>query len=768
MKRVRNSLFLMFLSLVLASLFVIAGCGDDGAQGPPGPPGPSGGSAVGISTLNAADMAALAMTGEVTGVTIASPPVVTFMVKDQFGRGVAGLGVKSTSNTDNLRFGLAKLVPGTAGNPDKWIAYTGLTSATSRPSTERDGTIVDHGDGSYTYTFTTNVSTSPANAWETVYEPGLTHRLAVQISGTIAASGLSIANPTDIIHDFVPAGGTVTSKREIVTTAACNSCHGKIGTTTPHGGRVDTRYCVVCHTDQRRIGRTVSSPTSTGLLSGSTYVVNDEAQGNFPVMIHKIHKGEKLALQGYNYGGVLFNEVGYPQDILNCRKCHQQSADAPQGDNWKDKPSRRACGACHDNIAFVTNPTPTGFTLHSGNEQADDTACSGCHTADDIEGYHVTTVATSNNPNVPTGVAKFEYVISSVTVTNTSQPQITFSILKDGVPAIIEAYSAATNTTTLISGFTGGPRFDIAFARPQDGITAPVDFNLNITGTSPSNVSLLTVWSGANGTLTDNSNGTYTAIITSTTGSFPADAVMRTVVMDGSFTQVSPAGTRYARPVAKTVTGDTARRDVVSTAKCDSCHEWLGLDPSIHGGSRANVQYCVTCHNSVRNGKNGSSSDLTTRTTSWSASLNNITHSIHAADFRNNAFTWHDDQDYELVVYPGILNNCEACHNAGTYDYSASMYSNLWGKFVLNTTTTGTLFGDANDYGTNGAATNLVTTTITEKCFACHDSTTDKAHMTLNGGGINVARSVAYNYVETCLLCHGSGKVSDIKTKHGM
>jgi OmcA/MtrC family decaheme c-type cytochrome len=85
-------------------------------------------------------------------------------------------------------------------------------------------------------------------------------------------------------------------------------------------------------------------------------------------------------------------------------------------------------------------------------------------------------------------------------------------------------------------------------------------------------------------------------------------------------------------------------------------------------------------------------------------------------------------------------------------------------SFVLSTTTT-TLVGGI-DYGANGAATNLVTSTITEKCVACHDSTLAKAHMTSNGGVINGVRSTAYNSLEQCLLCHGTGKVADIKAVH--
>ena len=57
------------------------------------------------------------------------------------------------------------------------------------------------------------------------------------------------------------------SGRDIVATAKCNECHQQLGGIPGdnpessgagfHGGnRNDTRYCVVCHTEQRKYGRT--------------------------------------------------------------------------------------------------------------------------------------------------------------------------------------------------------------------------------------------------------------------------------------------------------------------------------------------------------------------------------------------------------------------------------------------------------------------------------------------------------------------------------
>jgi hypothetical protein len=38
--------------------------------------------------------------------------------------------------------------------------------------------------------------------------------------------------------------------------------------------------------------------------------------------------------------------------------------------------------------------------------------------------------------------------------------------------------------------------------------------------------------------------------------------------------------------------------------------------------------------------------------------------------------------------------------------------------------------------------------------------------MEINGGSVNEPRSAALNTRETCLVCHGSGKLADVKQVH--
>ena len=155
----------------IAALALLAGCkGDTGPQGPPGPPGSGGdggtnGTVIHVppnsqapTDASSAAWAALQPQVTVQSVTISSPPVVTFTVKDAAGNPIAGLGSTSQSATatlpgyTNLAFGMAKLVPGDASDahnvPSKWVSYivttvptTTTAAAPSRPSTDNAGTL---------------------------------------------------------------------------------------------------------------------------------------------------------------------------------------------------------------------------------------------------------------------------------------------------------------------------------------------------------------------------------------------------------------------------------------------------------------------------------------------------------------------------------------------------------------------------------------------------------------------------------------------------
>src|SRR5512134_1297033 len=224
------------IALVAASLllFALAGCG-----------GGSSGGGSGTATSGATSTTGNPLNINITSASANSTPVVNFRVTDNTGAGVSSL------TAADLRFNIAKLVPGTNGEPASWQNYinravNGAVEGTQERSAVgfAFGTLLNQGGGNYTYTFATDIASATANpcpapctdangrALNISYQPGLTHRVTIQ-------QGNSAKPKATGVFDFVPSGGA-TSTRDIVLTATCNQCHSEL---TAHGTRIDTKLC---------------------------------------------------------------------------------------------------------------------------------------------------------------------------------------------------------------------------------------------------------------------------------------------------------------------------------------------------------------------------------------------------------------------------------------------------------------------------------------------------------------------------------------------
>ncbi len=588
--------------------------------------------ALDASNLDGSELNNMILDGSITSVAIpGSKPIVSFQVVNKAtGKGVRGL------KTFNIV--IAQLKPGVTGAPSEWLSY--MVTATSRPTTDVASnptanppvvgyTVIDNGDGSYTVVFAKDIKTTTGPT--VTYDANLTHRIMVGIRTTPSVvtqqNGVNLSNFYNekyFIKDFIPATPAVlpTEMRDMTTTDSCNECHGKIGVTTPHGGRGDVKYCMMCHTSQRAIGRT--NLTSTGgvipardpLLSATSandnFVADGEVFGDFVTMIHKIHMGSKLSKTGYDYAGVLFNNIVYPKGIDNCRQCHKgdttaQLALAPQANNWKEKPSRKSCGSCHDNINFATGANAKlGGAPHG--IYTNDSACVSCHgTAGPfpVETFHASENATVNNPNTPAGLNNFYYEVSSATVdAATNNLSIKFRIQQNTgslTAAKTNVVFDGTATNPLI-GYTGGPTFLLAYyqnSANQPFATNSADYNnLGVKAAQPKTVSIGSLLGGTTGTLgAADASGFYTAVVNSA-AAFPVGSTLRAVGLQGYFTQVSPAAARHALSAVKPVTGDAVRREVIDSTKCGNCHEWF----EGHGGNRVaglgtvGQSICTLCH----------------------------------------------------------------------------------------------------------------------------------------------------------------------------
>ena len=400
------------------------------------------------------------------------------------------------------------------------------------------------------------------------------------------------------------------------------------------------------------------------------------------------------------------------------------------------------------------------------------------------------------------GATTFDYKISGATINASKQLVVKFQILKNGTATALNAAPA----TTPLTGFTGGPTFMVIYATGQDGIAAPTDWN-----SKHDSMSLLDAINGTNGnvlSLVDASTNTYQVTIVASTGSsshtlaLPNDAKMVTVFLKDSFTD--PAfGALPGTPAMMAATGNTpdgkpnvARRVIFSEAKCDSCHDRLGTSPNFHSGNYS-IAMCAACHTPIQGGSTG-----------WSASFRVWVHGIHSAEKRTVPFTWHavsTTDNFSNLLYPGLLKDCQQCHLPGTYDFSATQYTDAMIGSMLDVTaatgtkilassfvppqaapvgsgaTTGLLaYGliSGADYGTGpsistttgqivaGTGTDLVTSPITAVCSTCHDSSDAIAHMRGNGGSFYAVRSTAVNTAEACLVCHGPGRMAAIADVH--
>jgi OmcA/MtrC family decaheme c-type cytochrome len=752
----------------LASLLAVAvgGCGDgdDGDTGPAGPPGP------------AAPVSATSLDMRITGVTIQSPLVVDFSVTNQDDAPFTGL------TTGDLRFTVAKLMPGSLGNPSSWQNYInqeetaevgpGTGNTALQATRENSGTLVDHGDGTYTYTFATDI-TNVTTPVAVPYDPTLTHRVAVQTRGALPA--------VNALHTFRPSDGATQGlfSREIVKTATCNECHNALEL---HDARIETQYCVTCH-----------NPGSTDANSGNTV--------DFKVMIHKIHRGAELPsveaggeyiIWGFNDSEHNYSHVEFPQDIRNCTRCHDGAdPDTPQGDNWNTQPSMEACGSCHDDIDFTKDGTvdPDG---HPGGIVTDNSECITCHAESRIAG----SVAESHAILEKLAAARFEYNL--IDVSGGTTPVIQFSITD---PTNGDApYDIATDPAFT----TGGGVSRLAILVGWD----TSDFNNEGSGSNPGQPISINPVDACDGTpITDWScsvvNGVYTLTkatalpVTATgTGRVGIEGHPASDDGTGAFTLRVPV-TSVVKDWSIDGSTVTARRQVVDIAKCDQCHDQV----SLHGANRNDEpQLCVMCHNPNatdinRRPKTAIADELNPQPGEGVPSpgvdgkleeaidFKHLIHAIHGAEIRENGLVVYgfggSVNDFSEVGFPGFVQDCETCHLSGTYELEGTWETPTLNGILASTIVSApnaTVGGTATGPGSlaDGLADqsdDLNISPTAAVCSACHDSALAQAHMLVPGGAVfgetqqYITDMVAGNF-ETCAVCHGPGRDADVEEVH--
>ena len=683
----------------------------------------------------------------ITDTALADPPAAATI-----NLGTLATTGSSAGNLAYLQFSLAKLVPGVSGDADRWEGFIVRPTATgSGPYYAfAPGGLVRNGAGDYSYTFPDNaVRLADTGAFD-----NLVVRAAFKASGIpiakftadpyfdtslrrpVGTAVLNVVKPVGAGTGTAPPAGTV---KNDVSTAACNACHDPLGI---HGGsRREVKLCVVCHNAKLET------------VAGGGW-----DNGNLVNLVHKIHTSQNIGALGD------FSTVGYPQAPNNCTTCHQGPDADNTYNNWKDVPTIEACGACHTNVNFATGAG------HLGGARTNNAGCAGCHDAAAIPLYHAAKEGappTPNNPLLAGTLKSVVYGITSATVDNTNAATVKFSIKIDNVVANL---GAAGDNVTRPAGFSGGPSFLFSYTLPQDGISAPADYNnIGKVAGQPQSVSIVGL------PITAFDNASYTVKVA---GAFPAGAKMRAVALQGYFTQTSggtsAGGTaldnvaRHTVAVMVPVTGDTVRRTVVksgynaTTGKpegCLECHEVF----EGHGGNRVNnAQVCVMCHNPslTSSGRTITASPINPAITALFGTdplafpevpnnFKELIHGLHAREMRVNEFV--DIRNRldgvlvrgEEVTYPGDLSHCTKCHVGTTYQ-NVQVTNGLLTTAKITTGVAGETLAQINAARASVPnATDLVNTPTASACGYCHDTPAAVSHFVTMGGEIKAPRGAA-------------------------
>lgn len=499
-----------------------------------------------------------------------------------------------------------------------YVAYTTraqtspITNETAiQASSDSGGSIEDIEMGRIRYTFGTQL---PAD-----YNMSVTHSVGAYITRDLNdipwIEKRYYANP---VYDFRPDGGFVTEVWDGIETATCNSCHEALGL---HGDRRrEMKLCMLCHNKQ-----TIDPDT------GNTVDMKQ--------MIHKIHMGAELPsvqaggeykIIGFRQSVHDYSEVLFPQSNLNCETCHAPGT--AESHVWYTRPSRDACGSCHDDINWVTGDG------HIAGPQADDLACANCHQPEGMREFDASVKGAHTIPTKSTQLAGLNMEILDVRDTAPGEfPTVDFSVTRDdGTPVDL-------STLNRLRLRWGGATTDYSEHYQEDLFDATVS----------------------------NGAATYTlttAIPADAMGSwaFTADVYQNVTIDDGSDAGLEVREAAFNPIFYAAVTDAEAmpRREVVSLEKCNVCHDSL----SLHGGQRFAIQECVLCHNPTAD-------DINVRPTEElppeSIDFKWIIHRIHTGHELENDFTVYGFRgsvhNYNHVGYPGDLRTCEACHLSGTY-----------------------------------------------------------------------------------------------------
>ncbi|HWR53885.1 MAG TPA: OmcA/MtrC family decaheme c-type cytochrome [Bryobacteraceae bacterium] len=577
----------------------------------------------------------------------------------------------------------------------KYVSYSAREVASTLPGNGGKGTQATDdsgyrneanyqkvGNGEYVYTFATKATNVNRNA---------THSIGVWADRDLAEFEMTTWQNSDSkVFTFVPDGTEVKDVRDVIKTATCNKCHGSGAGIQAHGTRRTIELCVLCHTPQ-----TVDPDTGHSM--------------DMTVMAHKIHMGAELpsvkaggkyVIIGYRNAEHDYSHVGFPTESQNCTMCHEQNTGAAQATNFLTKPTRTACGSCHDNVNFATGEN------HMDMPQLNDNSCARCHEPEgelefdaSIKGAHT--------------IARFSRDIPGVV--------FDFKEIRDAEAGkkptvVIRVTDRKGNAITKLN------RFSVVMAGPTSDYSSYISEDLSKTAIA------------SDGTVT---HTFVNAIPADAKGTFAFGVEGRrdVTLMPGTKQEqtLRDAGKNVVKYASVDGSAIRPRRTVVTLEKCNACHGSLAL----HGGNRSTIDQCVLCHNPNKNDVSVRPKDQGLPVT---VNMAYMVHRIHTGALSDSEYVIYGNgssrNDFGHIGYPADRRECTMCHVNGSevppLEDGMLQVQNPRGILSPMGPTSAACLGCHTETYTASHALSNTTEQLGEACAACHatgrNASVPKAH----------------------------------------
>lgn len=726
------------LSAGLLSLALV-GCGSDGEDGQNGVIGVNIDS---TSTLKANFTHAEINNGQVT---------VNFTLENANGVAVLGL-----NNNHDLRFGIAQLthiIETTtdgkfAGEYDRGFQWQSYINAEKQPVTDDlpsgdpdinptaqfqaelevakncETCLIDNQDGSYQYSFTTNVT----NINEPVavnYNGNFTHRATLELQ-----------LPKVVINahfDWQPSTGKTEDiqTRSVVAIETCYTCHQPDSLELHGGRRLNIENCASCHT-------ATSGDPESGNSIDFTYMIHAIHKGKDRVTVNSDKETVAAPYKVIGYKGSIHNygKVMYPQHpAADCQACHVEGDNAPENAAlFKADLSSSACIGCH---------TEKPSSNHS------DTNCVACHNADNtypgtgnaekrhgdvLKGFNLSQNYSVSITNIaPNGTGlKFDVQV----LNEQGEPVAKEYIYSKGytAPNIIvswdidkdyPAYETGSKySERAISLYSDQAVYNAAtktFAITSSAIQLPNDPNDPNNDINGKTFELLPTIS------TCFTKGGYGVTEITATSCYDTDGNLKTNV-NHMYIQNTPL--RFIWNNGVTEDAVTERRSIIDAAKCSGCHN----QEIYHYDNGVN---CQSCHTSDKGLSYGNPKKPTS-----------FAHKAHLASGHYLKYAGVESQTV-------IKTDCATCHVDTSKEQGIKLGRAPHRVWRFADTNTGADLWVSSDAGS---------------CLTCHQkylSESGKSHIESFGGIINGTdkQDVLSRTSESCATCHNPEQIKSIHKK---